>query len=179
MPKRPTTPRGGGAKMPALVGSLLAGTRATAARRANVALDWEAWREVVGDRIARRTRPGALRDGELTVYSESPVWAQELSLLSEEIVGRLRERGLSVASIRFRAGSVRRAAPVPARAAPAPVLPDDVRENLEKIADPELRHTIAEAAAHSLAHRARRDAKPTPAARDPRSAARESAPSDR
>src|SRR5262245_32220756 len=178
MPKRPTTPRGGGAKMPALVGSLLAETRVTAAKRANIALDWEAWREVVGDRIARRTRPGALRDGELTIYSESPVWAQELSLLSDEIVTRLRARGVAVATIRFRAGSVRRSDRPPTPPMPPPELPDDVRQNLEQIEDPALRETIAEAAAHSLAHRERREATPKRAARAPRSAAQESAPSD-
>jgi lipopolysaccharide export system ATP-binding protein len=43
------------------------------------------WRDIVGERVARRTVPGKIEDGVLVVGVESPVWAQELSLLSEEV----------------------------------------------------------------------------------------------
>jgi len=61
------------------------------------------WSEVVGDEIMRHTKGVALRDGELIVYVDSPVWANELSLLSErfktEINAKLGED--LVSSLRF------------------------------------------------------------------------------
>ena len=184
MGKRPTTPggttRGSGPAKPELVGNLLDRSRTASARRAGVALDRETWRDVVGERIARRTAAGRVHGGILTVIVESPVWAQELSLLSEDIVARLCARGLRVTGIRFRTGSVDQLT-VPARAAaarPAAELPDDVREHLARIEDPELREVIARAVGHSLANRQRPTLKPKRPAPAPRSAAPETAPSD-
>ena len=45
----------------------------------------------------------------LTVSAASAVWVHELSLLSDEIVARLRTSGLSVDAIRFRVTSSARA----------------------------------------------------------------------
>jgi hypothetical protein len=155
---------------PELVGTLLDQARRTCARRAGVALDHESWREVVGERIARRTTPGSVRDGLLTVMVESPVWAQELSLLSEEIVARLSRHGLAVTGIRFRTGKVARAPTPPGRRAASPPveLPDDVRERLAGVDDPDLREVIATAVAHSLANQARAKVTPKPGARTAR-----------
>lgn len=169
---------------PAPLGELLTHARNTAARRAGVALDHTTWREVAGERIAQRSAPGAIQDGVLTVVVASPVWAQELSFLSEEIVGRLKQRGLRVASIRFRTGTVEPSEPkAPARRVPKPSeLPDDAKQRLAQVEDPALRELIAAAMGQALANQAREERaalKPTPAARAPRSAERGSARSAR
>lgn len=41
------------------------------------------WPEVAGDEIVKHTKGVALRDGELIVYVDSPVWANELTMLTE------------------------------------------------------------------------------------------------
>src|SRR5687767_11608852 len=85
---------------PKSLGALLAGSRQTAARLAGVSIDREQWRKLVGDRIASRTQPGRLRQGELTVFVASAAWAQELSMLTSEMLARLAGFGLKVDSIR-------------------------------------------------------------------------------
>jgi hypothetical protein len=63
-----------------------------------------AWDEVVGPTIAEHTRGFALRDaGELVVLVDSPVWATQLSMLSQELISRLNGRlgEDAVRSIRF------------------------------------------------------------------------------
>ena len=49
-----------------------------------------AWREVVGPEIAKRTRGFALRDDrELVVFVDTAAWATQLSLMSEDLLERL------------------------------------------------------------------------------------------
>jgi predicted nucleic acid-binding Zn ribbon protein len=48
----------------------------------------EAWPRIVGELAASHSRAVDLRDGELTLQADHPVWRQELSLLSEQIVAR-------------------------------------------------------------------------------------------
>jgi hypothetical protein len=50
-----------------------------------------AWKDVVGEEIARHTMGSALRDGELLVYVDSATWANELSMMSEHLRERLNE----------------------------------------------------------------------------------------
>lgn len=177
---------------PAALGSLLASSREAAARYAGTAVDREQWRRVVGERIAARTEPGAKRGRELTVHVASAGWAQELSLLSNEIVVRLKAAGISVDVIRFR---VKEIAP-PLREAAArkasyrkAALPPALSTQLDSIDDPELRDAIGEAASLWLAldeapKRASRPPPPPPtsarpSARTPRDAESRSARSDR
>jgi predicted nucleic acid-binding Zn ribbon protein len=49
------------------------------------------WAAVAGDAFAAQTQPVAEREGVVTVACRSAVWAQELDLLSEHVVGRLNE----------------------------------------------------------------------------------------
>ncbi len=63
----------------------------------------EVWPEAVGAEIARHTAGLHVREGELVVYVDSPVWATELSALSAKLVSSLNEclgQDL-VSSIRF------------------------------------------------------------------------------
>lgn len=180
---------GGGGKRgrgPELLGALLAGARSRAARSGEPGrIDAELWRRVVGPRISDRTRPGRLERGTLLVRVASAVWAQELSLLSDDIIGRLRASGLAVDALRFRVERLEPRPRVAAPAAPAPPpepLPADLERRLAEVDDPELRAAIAQAAGYSLALDARRasDASETkPGARGPRSAASGSGQPDR
>ena len=49
------------------------------------------WEEVAGAQVAAEAQPVSERDGVLTVRCSSAVWAQELELLSEDLLERLRE----------------------------------------------------------------------------------------
>ena len=161
---------------PASLGSLLATSRETAARLAGTAIDREQWRRVVGERIAARTEPGPKRGRELTVFVASASWAQELSLLVNEIVTRLKAVHVHVDTVRFRVREI--APPLRDPAAPKPaarkaVLPAKLSAHLGEIEDHELRDAIAEAAALWLA-REEAPAAPRvgPSARPPTSAPR-------
>ncbi|HEY3254238.1 MAG TPA: DUF721 domain-containing protein [Polyangiaceae bacterium] len=184
---------------PAALGSLLASSREAAARYAGTAIDREQWRQIVGERIAARTEPGAKRGRELTVHVASASWAQELSLLVNEIVIRLKAAGVHVDTVRFR---VKEIAPRPRDpAALKPIyrkaaLPGALTDQLERIDDSELRDAISEAAALWLAldeapSKARATLRPSappepapptstrPSARAPRAAESQSARSER
>ncbi len=151
---------------PASLGSLLATSRDAAARHAGTAIDREQWRRIVGERIAARTEPGPKRGRELTVFAASASWAQELSLLVNEIVVRIKAAGISVDTVRFAVREIKprtrdAAAPKPTvRKAP---LPSALNRQLDGIADAELRDAIAEAASLWLA----RDDNKTPTKRPP------------
>ena len=49
-----------------------------------------AWAGAVGEAIAREASPVAERDGVVTVACRSATWAQELDLLSGEMLARIR-----------------------------------------------------------------------------------------
>lgn len=62
------------------------------------------WSEVVGPDIARHTRGFAFRDDkELVIFVDTPTWANELSLMSGDLVARINARvgEGSVSSLRF------------------------------------------------------------------------------
>ena len=139
---------------PAALGSLLASSREAAARYAGTAVDREQWRQIVGERIAARTEPGAKRGRELTVHVASAGWAQELSLLVNEIVVRLKAAGIHVDTVRFRVKEIAAQPRDPAARKPTyrrAALPGALTDQLERIDDPELREAISEAAALWLA----------------------------
>ena len=70
------------------------------------------WPEVAGAAIAREATPVSERGGVVTIVCRSAVWAQELDLLSADLVERLNEAldGPRVASLRCTAtgGGIRR-----------------------------------------------------------------------
>jgi len=139
---------------PAALGSLLASSREAAARYAGTAIDRERWRQIVGERIAARTEPGAKRGRELTVHVASASWAQELSLLVNEIVVRLKAAGVHVDTVRFRVKEIAVQPRDPAARMPIyrkAALPGALTAQLERIEDAELRDAISEAAALWLA----------------------------
>ena len=52
----------------------------------------EAWPELVGPRVARRTRAVAFREGTLHVEVEGSAWMQELSYLTRDLVRRINQK---------------------------------------------------------------------------------------
>jgi predicted nucleic acid-binding Zn ribbon protein len=76
-----------------------------AAPKTRLAAVQTAWEELVGERIAAVTRPLSERGGEILISCSDSVWAQELDLLQEELLQRLRERlgEQAPTSLRFRA----------------------------------------------------------------------------
>jgi predicted nucleic acid-binding Zn ribbon protein len=114
--------------------------------------DWEA---AVGTRIAARARPMRLERGVLLVTASTSTWAQELSMLSADIVAQLRSRGVPVDSLRFRVGQVDPPDRPPQRdevrrEPPLAALPEPVAAELSRIGDDELRRAIALAARKNL-----------------------------
>jgi predicted nucleic acid-binding Zn ribbon protein len=71
---------------------------------------WDEWDSVVGDAIARKTRPGQIRAMVLWVNVSNSTWMQQLEFMKRQIVERINERiGERVISdIRFRIGEVTR-----------------------------------------------------------------------
>jgi predicted nucleic acid-binding Zn ribbon protein len=149
------------------------------------------WRDAVGARIAERANPISLWGGVLVLRVPSSVWAHELSLLADDVCGRLRQRGIDARELRFRVGPVPAVERPPerrdARAVPAPApLPHDLARILGQVRDAELRAVIARAAASNLAWQiATGTTPPQPvtevqrAARAPRFVAAGTAPPDR
>jgi len=50
-----------------------------------------AWPQVVGEKIARRSRAVDLQDGVLTLQADNAVWRQELTLLMPGIISKYNE----------------------------------------------------------------------------------------
>jgi predicted nucleic acid-binding Zn ribbon protein len=50
------------------------------------------WADAVGPTVAEQSQPRRERDGVVTVVCASSVWAQELDLMSSELLGAVRER---------------------------------------------------------------------------------------
>jgi hypothetical protein len=166
-------------RAPTPLGALVEPAREEFSRRAGLPMDRERWRRAVGDRIAARAEPGWLKGSVLTVVAASSAWANELSLLSEEIRKRLGEHGLRVDGIRFvvRSGAGYQYAHQRRPRVSREALPAELREKLANVSDPELRAAIAEAAGFALASDDPDDraASERPDARDPRGAAARSA----
>ena len=65
-----------------------------------------AWAGAVGERIAAEATPVSERDGVVTVACDSATWAQELELLGDHILARLRSElpaGAALSGLRFNA----------------------------------------------------------------------------
>lgn len=132
------------------------------------------WRTIVGPRVADRALPVKLDGGVLVIRAATSAWAQELSLLSDTLIERLRAHGIEVAKLSFRTGPIDPPARPPERRKSTKVpRPAPLPEAIEG--------TLAGAIAQSLATAAHVLAvtESPPAARDPRSAAPENAPPGR
>lgn len=125
----------------------------------------ESWPRVAGEEIARHSRASAFRDGELIVLVESPVWATELSMMSEEFrtglnraLGENRVDSLRFTVSREAAGGSRATTPEEEPAPPEPpeAIPLDESELAQVeyvtagIEDDDLRSAAADLMARDL-----------------------------
>jgi predicted nucleic acid-binding Zn ribbon protein len=96
-------------RAPRPAGDALRAALAGAAPKTQLAAVQSAWAEAVGEQLAAVAEPVAERGGEIVVACSDPVWAQELDLMQEELLARLRERIGEAAprSLRFRAEDAR------------------------------------------------------------------------
>jgi predicted nucleic acid-binding Zn ribbon protein len=69
-----------------------------------------AWPDVAGDLIAAQCEPTSERSGVVTMTCSSAVWAQELDLLSSDLIERLNEalEAPLVTSLRCQSGQARK-----------------------------------------------------------------------
>ena len=130
------------------VGEVLAQSRALASAGR---IPWHMWREIVGSRVAERSRPERVEQGVLWVTVSSTAWAQELSMLRKTIIGRLKASYPDLDQVRFGVGPVRPLRPPAPRTAVArQPLPSQLETRLALVDDPELRRAIADAAGYHL-----------------------------
>ena len=76
-------------RAPRPVGAALAGLVEDLAPATTLARVQRVWAGVVGEAIAAEADPVAERDGVVTVECRSSVWAQEIELMSADLVARL------------------------------------------------------------------------------------------
>jgi predicted nucleic acid-binding Zn ribbon protein len=83
--------------------------REQAAPRTALAAVQSAWSRVVGEQLAARATPVSERDGTLTIECADAVWSQELDLMQDQLLERLRaELGeMAPSGLRFRVNSDR------------------------------------------------------------------------
>ncbi|HEY1286296.1 MAG TPA: DUF721 domain-containing protein [Solirubrobacterales bacterium] len=65
---------------------------AKAAPQTRLAAVQAAWTEAVGERVATAARPVSERAGTVVVGCVDAVWAEELDLMQDRLISRLRER---------------------------------------------------------------------------------------
>jgi predicted nucleic acid-binding Zn ribbon protein len=63
-----------------------------AAPRTRLAAVQAAWAEAVGERVAAVAAPVEERSGAVVIECSDPVWAEELDLMQEQLLERLRDR---------------------------------------------------------------------------------------
>ncbi|RLB56541.1 MAG: hypothetical protein DRJ42_02965 [Deltaproteobacteria bacterium] len=125
------------------------------------------WEKAVPDRVARNARPVALVRGTLIVHTTTSVWAQEIDLLKEQLMGSLRKVSprSGVRGLRAKVGpmpprlSDRKAPPPKPPAVPVASLPEELARELGRVGDDDVRDAITKAAAVGLARAAERKRK--------------------
>lgn len=119
------------------------------------ALVFGGWNDAVPPRVALNAQPVRFQRGTLQVHVKSPVWAQELSFLKEDLLRQLRAKApsLNVRDIRFRVGPLPEVARIPSLERPVPVPPPkratltpELMLALEFVPDEALREIIRETA---------------------------------
>jgi predicted nucleic acid-binding Zn ribbon protein len=62
------------------------------------------WNDIFGEPLSLHTFPADIKDGELLINVDSPVWLQQLKFFKQEILKKL--RAYAVGEIKFRHGMV-------------------------------------------------------------------------
>jgi predicted nucleic acid-binding Zn ribbon protein len=94
---------------PRPAGPAFRAARDLVAPRTGLAAVQAAWSGIVGEQLARVTHPVSERAGTLTVECADAVWAQELDLMQEELLGRIQDElgARAPQALKFRANSAR------------------------------------------------------------------------
>jgi predicted nucleic acid-binding Zn ribbon protein len=79
-------------RAPRPAGEALRTALAGAAPKTPLAAVQAAWEPAVGERVAAVAQPLSEQDGTVVIGCTDPVWAEELDLMQEQLLGRLRER---------------------------------------------------------------------------------------
>lgn len=112
------------------------------------------WKEIVGEQLARRTRPVEVSRSRLVVVVPSTSWKRQLHALRGEIVKRLNQAlGTDITRMAFRIDSTVEQAPRTPPPAPPRRISTPVDLPLHGIVDKELRARIQAAAAACLDRR--------------------------
>jgi predicted nucleic acid-binding Zn ribbon protein len=100
-------------RSPRTLGDAVRAVRAQTAPETLLAAVQSCWRDAVGERVAAEAEPVSEREGVVTVTCHTATWAQELDLLSDELLRRLNDAlsGPRVKAIRFTADAARHRAP--------------------------------------------------------------------
>jgi hypothetical protein len=151
---------------PASLAEVLVRTHDAMIQRSGSVISQDAWRAIVGERIAARTRVASLSKGVLTIRVASAAWSTELSFLETDLLARFAVAGLQVKKLRFQVDKeALGTTPMPRaqrfaskteddfRAGAATALPPELTARLAQIEDPALRASIAAAARSSLSRR--------------------------
>jgi predicted nucleic acid-binding Zn ribbon protein len=96
-------------RAPRQASAALRAARDRAAPRTGLAAVQAAWLKMVGEQLAAVAQPVSERAGTLTIECADTVWAQELDLMQEQLLERLRGEleELAPSTLRFRANSDR------------------------------------------------------------------------
>ena len=117
------------------------------------------WNDAVPPRVALNAQPVRFQRGTLLVHVKSPVWAQELSFLKEDLLRGVRAKApsLNVRELRFRVGPLPEVARIPSLERPPPVPPPrraaltpELLRALSQVDDEGLREIIRETASVGL-----------------------------
>ena len=99
------------------------------------------WRELVGDQVAKNTEPMMIRGETLVVRTASPIWSHQLTMMKPQILAKLRDAGVQISDLSFRAASAPKQKPEGAKkpTIKAPPKYAGVSEDIR----PELRRALA------------------------------------
>jgi hypothetical protein len=113
---------------------------------------WGAWKEIVGDSIARQTQPRAIRNRILFIDVSHSTWIQQLQFLKPELLEKINDflGEPLIQDIRFKLGKILTGAPSPSKT--DPWRKEDLGEErlkkierlIQKIEDGEVRKALKE-----------------------------------
>lgn len=107
------------------------------------------WQTLFNEPLSLHMYPSTLKNGELMINVDSPVWLQQISFYKADIIKKLAGRGIT--DVRLRLGKVRQESSMPARGAEKPPEPPTVIDSetlryiddtVSEIQDAELRGAI-------------------------------------
>lgn len=136
---------------PERLGEIISRRRITGAKKGKLTLEIVKmnWSYIAGERLAGRSEPTRIIRGTLTVAAQSASWAAEVSMASRQILmktGRVLGGG-TVKKLKVRAGGYR--APgkrldgdVPTGAHPDVELNEELREEIGRLEDKEIREAL-------------------------------------